>query len=139
MNWTNERFFSAAEIERARAVRLEDEIARRSLKLKRVGAELIGPCPKCGGHDRFAIHTKKQLWNCRNCGVGGNDAISLVEHLDGCGFVGAIDTLAGDSIRIRTAPPPEPTKRHHDEDDRASLAAWLWSQRRPITEGTISA
>ena len=55
---------AAAEIERAGAVRLEDEIARRSLKLKRVGAELIGPCPKCGGSDRFAswVRSRNIAW-----------------------------------------------------------------------------
>jgi hypothetical protein len=33
-----------------------DEAERRGIKLKRVGAEHIGPCPKCGGDDRFAIN-----------------------------------------------------------------------------------
>ena len=62
----------AAKIEHARAITIEDEIARRGITIKRVGAELIGPCPVCGGRDRFAIHTTKQLWHCRNCGVGGS-------------------------------------------------------------------
>jgi hypothetical protein len=128
---------AAAKIEHARAVRIEGEIARRSIKLKRVGAELIGPCPKCGGRDRFGVHTKKQLWHCRNCGVGGNDAISLVRHLDGCGFVGAIDTLAGDGATNQT-PPAKREERdvYKDDQSKASKAAWLWSQRKPITEGT---
>jgi hypothetical protein len=38
----------ATDIERARAVRIEDEIARRGITLKRVGTEMIGPCPVCG-------------------------------------------------------------------------------------------
>jgi hypothetical protein len=47
-------------VERARAVRIEDEVDRRGYKLKPQGAELVGPCPKCGeGHDRFAINVKK--------------------------------------------------------------------------------
>jgi hypothetical protein len=120
---------AATDIERARAVRIEDEIARRGIQLKRASAELVGPCPVCGGDDRFAIHTKKQLWNCRKCEVGGNDAISLVRHLDGCDFVSAITTLTGDGARIRTTPPPKLTKRHDDEDDKASKATWLWSPK----------
>jgi hypothetical protein len=39
--------------DRARAVRLEDEIARRGIELKWQGKELIGACPRCGGDDRF--------------------------------------------------------------------------------------
>ena len=67
---------------KARAVRIEDEIVRRGIKL-RGKIERVGPCPKCGGNDRFSINTKKGVWNCRQCGVGG-DVIKLVEHLDGC-------------------------------------------------------
>ena len=46
----------ATDIETARAVRIEDEIARRGITLKRVGTEMIGPCAVCGGRDRFAIN-----------------------------------------------------------------------------------
>jgi phage/plasmid primase-like uncharacterized protein len=128
---------AAAEIERARAVKVEDEIARRGIRLRRVGAELNGACPLCGGSDRFAIHTKKQLWHCRHCGVGGSDAISLVRHVDGCGFVSAVDTLAGDGVTNQTPPPKREERDVYEDDQRkASKAAWLWSQRKPITEGT---
>jgi phage/plasmid primase-like uncharacterized protein len=126
----------AAELlERARAVPIEDELARRGIKLRRTGAELNGPCPVCGGTDRFAVHLKKQCWNCRGCGKGGS-IIDLVQHLDGCDFVRAIATLIGDSARA--APQGLATLAKHDngEDERASKAAWLWSQRQPIGEGT---
>jgi DNA primase len=123
-------------IERARVVRIEDEIARRGLRLKRAGAaERVGPCLVCGGHDRFSINTRKQLWNCRHCGKGG-DVIALVQHFDGRDFDNAITTLAGEissqpaNSRTDTAGQRPSTdyeaKQHHK-------AAWLWSQRRPIT------
>jgi putative DNA primase/helicase len=67
-------------VEEARAVRIEDEAARRGIKLHG-GNERSGPCPVCGGTDRFSINVKKQLWNCRHCGKGG-DVIALVRHLD---------------------------------------------------------
>jgi hypothetical protein len=47
-------------LEEARAVRIEDEAARREIKL-RDGNERSGPCPACGGTDRFSINVKKQL------------------------------------------------------------------------------
>jgi hypothetical protein len=79
---------------RARSVRIEDEIARRGISLKVVGAERIGPCPVCGGDDRFSINVTKQVFNCRGCAVGG-DVIKLVEHLDRVSFTAACETLAG--------------------------------------------
>jgi putative DNA primase/helicase len=80
---------------RARAVPIEREIDRRGVKLKRVGAERVGPCPKCNGDDRFAINPKKGLWNCRGCDVGG-DVIELVQHLDDVDFKTACATLTGE-------------------------------------------
>jgi phage/plasmid primase-like uncharacterized protein len=124
---------AADDIERARAVRIEDEIARRSIKLKRVGAELIGPCPLCAGTDRFAVNIKKSVWNCRGCTKGG-DVIALVQHLDDCYFVTAINTLLGNGVRNQSLPAKREV--YKDDQNNASRAAWLWSQRKPITEGT---
>jgi hypothetical protein len=86
-------------VAKARGVSIEREIERRGIKLKRNGLERVGACPKCGGDDRFAINIKKQLFNCRGCGMGG-DVIELVQHLDNCGFIGACAKLAGE-------PPPK--------------------------------
>jgi phage/plasmid primase-like uncharacterized protein len=79
-------------IAQARAVRIEDESAGRGIKLNGCGPERFGPCPKCGGTDRFALNTSKQIWNCRGCQRGG-DVISLVQHLDGCAFDAAVAVL----------------------------------------------
>jgi phage/plasmid primase-like uncharacterized protein len=81
-------------VSRAGSVLLEDEIARRGIQLKRIGHELIGGCPVCGGKDRFAISLTKHLWNCRGCNQGG-DILDFVQHLDGCGFSAAVEALAG--------------------------------------------
>src|SRR5262249_34845095 len=78
----------------ARAVPIANEIHRRGINLKRVGDELVGPCPKCGGDDRFGANVKKNVFVCRGCDVGG-DVIKLVEHLDGVDFNAACETLAG--------------------------------------------
>jgi Protein of unknown function (DUF3631)/CHC2 zinc finger len=80
---------------RARSVAIEREIERRGISLKRQSvAEFVGPCPKCGGTDRFSINTKKQVFNCRGCDAKG-DVIALVEYLDGVDFVTACTTLVG--------------------------------------------
>lgn len=95
----------------ARKARLEDECARRQLKLTR-GTERTGPCPICrDGKDRFAVNTRKQIWSCRKCGTGG-DAIKLVMMIDGCDFAAACETLAGE---------PPPRGRAMTAEERVAL------------------
>jgi Protein of unknown function (DUF3631)/CHC2 zinc finger len=103
-------------VRRARSVPIEREIDRRGIKLTRQGnAEFVGPCPKCGGDDRFSINTKKQVFNCRGCGAGG-DVIELVEHLDGVDFVAACTTLTGQS-------PPQANSKDHAGKPEKIVAA----------------
>jgi Protein of unknown function (DUF3631)/CHC2 zinc finger len=86
-------------VARARKVLIESEVERRGVKLRGNGHDRCGPCPKCGGDDRFSINTAKQVFNCRGCGTGG-DVIKLVEHLDGFDFNAACIVLTG-------KPPPK--------------------------------
>src|SRR5262245_39982184 len=113
-----------------KAIPIEAEIARRGVRLRRAGQELVGPCPICGGTDRFAVNVIKRVWNCRGCRKGG-DIIDLVQHLDGVGFAKAIEVLNEGNV----APPsPHYSKRGNDYEQRQHRKAkLLWSQRRPIT------
>jgi len=61
-------------------------------RLRRSGTEFIGPCPLCGGHDRFGVNRRKQLFNCRGCGKGGGP-IDLEMLLGGGDFVEAVHRL----------------------------------------------
>ena len=79
---------------KARAVPIEREIERRGLKLRGT-VDRCGPCPKCGGDDRFSINISKQVFHCRGCDKGG-DVTALVEHLDDCDFVVACALLTGE-------------------------------------------
>jgi CHC2 zinc finger len=87
-------------VEDARAVRIEDEVARRGIQLRGRGPEREGSCRVCGWH-RPIFDTKKQVWNCRGCQQGG-DVIALACHLDRLGFREAVEQLAG-----RLAQPPK--------------------------------
>jgi hypothetical protein len=69
----------------------------------------IGPCPNCGGEDRFVITSnhKKKVFRCRHCQLAkrenaAGDVIKLVMFLDECSFHEAVETLTG-----RPMPPPE--------------------------------
>ncbi|QTL01928.1 DNA primase [Aquabacter sp. L1I39] len=81
-------------VEEARAVSVADVLERRGISLRRAGTELVGPCPVCGGTDRFGVNLRRNIWCCRKAGRGG-DAIALVEYLDGANFLGACETLTG--------------------------------------------
>jgi hypothetical protein len=61
-------------------------------KLKRAGGEWVGPCPGCGGTDRFSINPKENIWNCRGA-QGGKGTINLVMHVNNCGFVDAVEFI----------------------------------------------
>ena len=67
---------------------------RLGAKLSKAGAtEYEGPCPVCGGTDRFSINTKENIFNCR--GAEGGDVIKMVRHCLGLDFDGALEFLTG--------------------------------------------
>jgi 5S rRNA maturation endonuclease (ribonuclease M5) len=99
------------QIDRARAVRLEDEISRRGITLRGRNGSLEGPCPVCGGTDRFAVNTKKPAFNCRVCGIKGGDAIALTMALDGCDFKQAVEMLTEPVTPNGHAEPAQTAKR----------------------------
>jgi hypothetical protein len=108
-------------IERASAVRIEDETERRGIKL--IGQiDRCGPCPLCGGRDRFSINIRKQVFNCRGCGARGT-VIALVQALDGCAFREAVECLTGEH---EPAPrrPTEASQRAPDDGRTRALHLW---------------
>ncbi|CDP51975.1 hypothetical protein [Devosia sp. DBB001] len=85
-------------------------------KLTRVGTEFVGPCPKCGGTDRFSINPQKNVWLCRICGVGG-DVIFLAQHMQGLFFAEACELITGRSSQQPVD--PENARRMAEERDAA--------------------
>jgi hypothetical protein len=126
-------------IGRARTVRIANLLARMGIKLRRVGQELVGPCPKCGGDDRFAVNIRDNIWNCRQCKpetIAG-DVIGFVQWYDKIGFAAAVAMLAGE--RRPATPPPAPVfdpleTFEPDTDTKSRIAAAMrwWNEAGPI-------
>lgn len=74
------------------------------------GRDRSGPCPKCGGSDRFAINTVKDVFNCRQCGISGQGVIALVMQVNGLEFVPACELITG----RKAAEPVDPEKWKRD-------------------------
>ena len=116
----------ADQLARARDADIAITATDLGASLRKVSAsERVGPCPVCGGRDRFAINSKKQVWHCRGCGAGGN-VIDLVRHVRGCLFREAVEFLTGGgSTPVPQAPPkpPGPGAKIADNREKA-LAIW---------------
>lgn len=65
-------------IDEARSSDILEIATRIGARLKRVGSEWSGPCPRCNGTDRFSVNAVEQVFNCR--GAVGGDVIKMVEH-----------------------------------------------------------
>lgn len=89
-----------AEARRMDIFKVADDLQIEGLSPDRRG-EKVGPCPACGGTDRFSIDRKKGLFNCRHC--GGGDVIRLVELVRRIEFRAALDWLCGPSREISEA------------------------------------
>ena len=77
--------------------------ARCLTRLKKIAAsEWAGPCPRCGGRDRFSVNVRKQLFNCRGCG-GRGDVIDLLRLVTGSTYVEAEALVEGNAALPSTA------------------------------------
>ncbi len=116
--------------------------------LKRGGVEWTGPCPNCGGTDRFSINTRKSQFLCRQCG-GKGDEIGLVRFVMGLDFIGALDWICGPKQQLsdaeiakRAARDAEnkarkerETKAYHDKAVREGRE--IWEAGKPAEDSPV--
>ena len=120
----------------AKATPIADVVARLELSnLVRAGGELVGPCPQCGGRDRFGINLQRGSFLCRKeCGPHAKgDQIALVQHVLGVDFRGALDWLCGPAEGLSEAERAE-RKKKADENSRRQEA-----KAQQLRENSISA
>jgi hypothetical protein len=101
---------------------------RLGAQLKKAGAaEWAGPCPSCGGTDRFSVNIKERVFNCR--GFGGGDVIAMAAHIKGfdpkadfirvCEYV--LDEDAPGQSEPRQEPDPAIERERRDERKDAAI------------------
>lgn len=99
-------------------VNLEELYRERGFAAKpKISGEIGGPCPFCGGKDRFVIFTRQgrdglgRFW-CRQCGKSG-DAIQFLRDMEGLSYREAVRQLGlpeGERLPRRMPPAPKPQK-----------------------------
>lgn len=87
-----------------------------ALKKKLVN-EWEGPCPTCGGVNRFVVNTQKNRWLCRHCTDGKwRDGIALVMMVRNCTFKQACEQIQGQ----QPLTPAEREKLAREQAERAA-------------------
>lgn len=98
--------------------------------------EAVGPCPGCGGTDRFSVNRKKNIWRCRQGGgdpIGG-DAVALVRHVENCSFPRAVELLTGGDIPVREHKAPDPKADNEFREKERRRAFQLWREAYPFPD-----
>jgi phage/plasmid primase-like uncharacterized protein len=122
-------------VERARAVDMLALVHKHGIKLAKRAREYIGPCPHCGGKDRFAVNPTKGVFLCRQCNAaGGSGAIDLQMFITGGSFPQAIEALTGEHTasaeEARAAAAQRRVVEKQTQAGQVKTARWLWEQRR---------
>lgn len=99
---------------RAEAVDIAAVAQRLQPKLKRAGADLLGPCPAgCASTDGFVVTPREHIFLCRPSGVSGN-AIVMVRHSLSCGFAEALEFITGESRPDRSRDETEEERQRRE-------------------------
>ena len=92
---------------------------------------LHGPCPTCGGKDRFRFDDNLNgSFYCSHCGAG--DGISLLQKVHGWSVKKALDEV--DRV-VGNIPITTPKKPERTEEDKRRYMAQLWKGSRLIVRG----
>jgi hypothetical protein len=100
------------------------DVAGRFTELRKASGEkeLAGPCPKCGGADRF--HVADDWFMCRQCHEKRGDAIEFTMWLNGCDFKEAAAVLTNTPMPTTTAKraptPKRPSEQPQDWQRKAA-------------------
>ena len=119
----------------AKLIPMRDLVERLGLtNLRSMGAEMVGPCPLCGGRDRFGINLNAGAFLCRKCDLRGGDQIALTMGVLNLDFKAALSWLCGDAPAQLDPAEIERRRRRAAEADRKQKAAQDRYRRRAISD-----
>ncbi|WP_373354093.1 primase-helicase zinc-binding domain-containing protein [Pseudoroseicyclus sp. CXY001] len=141
-----------AQLEAARGLSIAEIAERLALEgLHKSGAERVGPCPACGGTDRFALNVAKDVWLCRHCTPDGGDGIALVRLVLSCDLPAAIAWLVGSAevelspeVAERRARERAQAKREREEEaarrraEAVAMAREMWAAGKPAKGSAVA-
>ena len=120
-------------VDQAKALPMAEVVDRLGIAgLKPMSGELIGPCPLCGGRDRFGINLRRNAFLCRKCDLRGGDQIALVRGVLNLGFKEALTWLCGDAPAVIDPAEQERRRRKAAETKRKQEAASERYRRKSI-------
>lgn len=122
------------------AVDLVEYAARYTalVQVSRLG-EYAGPCPRCGGEDRF--HVKGARFFCRQCFPRGGDVIDFIQWLHQVDFREACRRLAEEGGTITQAPVANATSspRSLSSPEQNSPPIWQTKEFQRSVQRTLAA
>ena len=119
----------------ARAIPMAELVDRLGIaRLRPMASELIGPCPLCGGRDRFGINLRSNAFLCRKCDLRGGDQIALVRGVLNMDFKSALQWLCGDAPATLDPAELERRRKRAAAADRKQKAASERYRRRAILD-----
>lgn len=92
--------------------------------------EFSGPCPKCGGDDRF--HATERWFFCRQCHEKPGDAIDYLRWRDGLTFVEAVSELTG--VKLEGSVNATETQTQAKSKEKPRPATWQRDAERLVAE-----
>ena len=107
-------------------VSCEDVIARLAphVTLRKNGRGLAGPCPFCGGDDRFYITPDRTGAACTHCHDRRMDSVGLAAWILKCSQHEAVDVLSGHRPYSQLPAPPATPKTRRTDENNAYNATW---------------
>lgn len=93
-----------------------------------------GPCPMCGGEDRFRFDNRDGAgtWICSHCGAG--DGFHLLQQVNGWGFAEAARYVEQQAGKIE-AKATRPSRSVDEVRERLRVA---WGSAQPIAKGDVA-
>jgi len=93
-----------------------------------------GPCPMCGGEDRFRFDNKdgRGTYICNQCGAG--DGMKLACDFTRQPFAEVASRIDGILGNVKADAPVRPAMT---EDERVQALRAAWADSRPVTRGDL--